>query len=843
MSNDRLAIPDEFPVVEHNSISMPLPAVWIDRFLRYSYYEFLVQEAREAKAPFVFAVMQRQGQNIFPEKEEGLYRTGVVCSVETVDDVEPRVVLFGIYRAKAGRYIKKANGLWVASFMERVVDESEEQFVNEKGDMVINPDYQVPLAGLFLSIRNKLLQLCRECVEFAGQNDADTQGLINLYDNFYNYDFNRRDAIDKLVWEIIFAVPVINPPQKQHFIEQTSLVQRIAGCLGLLELNLDIMGSANRQDAAANSRMQKSRRRPGSDVFENGGSSDAGNSTVDTSRDSSEPDDEDKSFAKTHSVIKKAWERFKKVRNFMNEDAKTVAREDIDRLVSYGSPRENSYEWPKFKRHLDFILDLPWGQQTKEESDIMKVARILDEDHYGLTHIKERICDSIAPRLLNPLGRGQIICFVGPPGVGKTSLAKSIARAMNRKLIRMSVGGIRDETQIRGHDVTYVGSQPGEILREIKRCGVKNPIFVIDEIDKLGHYSTAGDPSSAMLEVLDPEQNYSFKDHYLGCSFDLSKVMFIATANVEADIILPLHDRMDVIRLPGYLEVEKIEIAKRYLVPRWMEEVGLTKNNIQVGWGEESIPLLIRGYTNEAGVRNLDRNIATILRKIAGRYLKSRDKNEAISSFRIETQTIDEILGPVKFFKDKIRPTKVGEAIGLAWTPVGGEILYVQAETYPRLQDKKVLARTGMQGKVMEESDEVAMTLLRNELEKIDPELSKKLQNCSVHLHIPEGAVPKDGPSAGVTIFAALLSEITGWTVKSNLAMTGEIDIKGSVVSVGGIREKVVAAERAGITDVILPKANQRNIHDVPEPVKQKIQFHFVESIQEVIDIAFEKPE
>ncbi|KKS10984.1 MAG: Lon protease [Candidatus Daviesbacteria bacterium GW2011_GWB1_41_5] len=372
---------------------------------------------------------------------------------------------------------------------------------------------------------------------------------------------------------------------------------------------------------------------------------------------------------------------------------------------------------------------------------------------------------------------------------------------MNRKYIRMSLGGIRDEAQIRGHGITYIGAEPGEILKLMKRCGVKNPLFVIDEIDKLGHMSTSGDPSAAMLEVLDPEQNNSFKDHWVACGFDLSKVLFIATANQEDTIHPPaLKDRMDVIRLHGYLEVEKVEIAKRHLIPRLMQDLGLAQNSVEVVWEEKLISKIIRGYTHEAGVRNIERTLAKILKKICRGYLKSKSEEKPVTKFEVTEQKVHEYLGPPKFVKDRARPTMIGEAIGLAWTPVGGDILYVQVEFYERIDGKKVLDLTG---------------------------------------HIPEGAVPKDGPSAGITILSALYSEVTGKLVKRNLAMTGEIDNKARVLPVGGIREKIVAAEGAGIEEIIMPKDNERNLHDVPKSVKDKLRFHFVETIDEVLTIAF----
>jgi len=793
-----------FPVVSVSSDEMPLPKLTskVIPNMRVPSAMRLCFEIESGQAPYVFVVMPKPGMM---QDMDRFYRIGMICS--TAMEGNKQVAFNGEYRAEA-----ISSFTWKDASPDSYFVAAVKPVEDKNTDAIFtDPRFQERMQSDLVKISHLLRRLYTEGLDVWDFSD-------DIMDGFEACDFGDKDEVDHLVWLSIASIPDIPPEEKQLFLESASISERITMLARLLEMEIASLADYKRKD------------KKGKDGGQSGSGAD-------------ESDDEDKFFEEVHPDIKKAWGRFKRIRNFMSEDAKVVAREDIDQLISLGSPKTNSYEWPKHYRHLNFILDLPWDRQTKEESDIIKVAQFLEEDHYGLIHVKEKICDSIAPKLLNPTGRGQIICFVGPSGVGKTSLAKSIARALGRKLIRISVGGIRDETQIRGHDFTYIGSQPGEILREIKRCGVKNPVFVIDEIDKMGRYSVTGDPSSAMLEVLDPEQNHSFKDRYTGCSFDLSKVIFIATANSEGSIIPPLHDRMDIIRLSGYLEVEKIEIARRYLIPRWMEEIGLTNNNVAVSWDDEVTPLLIRGYTSEAGVRDLDRNIAAVLRKIARRYLKLRNENEAANSFHVDSQMINEFLGPVKFFKNKVRPTKIGEAVGLAWTIAGGEILYVQAEMYSRFRDTKVLTRTGMQGKIMEESDEVAMTLLRSELGRVNPEISEKFQDCSVHLHIPEGAVPKDGPSAGIAIFIALFSEITGQAVKPNLAMTGEIDIKGSIMPVGGIREKVVAAERAGIMEVILPKENERNIFDVPDSVKQNLRFHFLESVQEAIDVAFEKPE
>lgn len=762
----------------------------------------ILQFVQTGQSPHLFAVMSDPRIKEAPDR---FYKVGVVAEAES-DIKNSVIILRGLFRAEM-LSIKRIGdsdwGLWIVN-VKTVKDENQD-------DYFIHAHQQVMASTI--KIRDLLVGFM---VRARGVYDFDDRLMSIIIDNFENTDWDDRDAVDDFIWVTLHAVPDLFQKDKQPFLEMTSLLERIELCVKKLKERLRLLEI---QKQALLKDRNKIRAIKSVEVQD---SNDQG---------------EDEFIKGAHRDIKKRWEKFKEIKSFMSESACEVVKEDVEKLKSFGTPQGNSYEWPKYMRRLDFILSLPWKDETVQESDINKVEQVLDEDHYGLAFAKSSIAEQVAPRLLNPDGKGHIICFIGPPGVGKTSLAKSVARALNRKYIRMSLGGINNEAQIRGHGITYIGSEPGEILKLMKRCGFKNPVFVTDEIDKLGGMSVNGDPSAAMLEVFDPEQNNSFKDHYVSCDFDLSKVMFIATGNVEENITPALRDRMDIIRLPGYLEVEKIEIAKRYLIPRWLKEVGLTQNSVEVQWEDGLTAKLIRGYTSEAGVRNLERTIATILRKISREYLRSRNENKPIGKFEITEPKVHEYLGPPKFTRDMVRPTKVGEAIGLAWTPAGGDILYVQVETYPRLQDKKVFARTGMQGNVMKESDEVALTIIRNR----HPELLEKLSGLAIHLHIPDGAVSKDGPSAGITIVSALESELTEKIVKPNLAMTGEIDLKGKVLPVGGIREKIVAAERAGIKEIIMPKENERNLHDVPSEVKDKLKFHFVETIDEVLEIAFTK--
>lgn len=478
------------------------------------------------------------------------------------------------------------------------------------------------------------------------------------------------------------------------------------------------------------------------------------------------------------------------------------------------------------RNYIEWILDLPWNKETKDRLDINLAEEILDEDHYGLEKVKERILEYLAIRQLAKKIKGPILCFVGPPGVGKTSLAKSIARALQRKFIRMSLGGVRDEAEIRGHRRTYVGSMPGRIIQNIKLAGSKNPVFLLDEIDKMNS-DFRGDPASALLEVLDPEQNYTFSDHYIEAPFDLSKVMFITTANVQFSIPRPLLDRMEVINISGYTEEEKLNIAMKYLLPKQIKEHGLTDAKITIS--ENAIRAIIREYTREAGVRNLERTIATICRKVA-RDIVAKETESA----KVTAQNIYHYLGIPKYrFGLAEKENQVGVVTGLAWTEVGGEVLTVEAQS---LKGKGRLTLTGQLGDVMKESAQAGFTYIRSVAKDLDiPEGFD--ENTDIHIHVPEGAIPKDGPSAGITMATAMASELSGRNVRRDVAMTGEITLRGRVLPVGGIKEKVLAAHRAGCKTVILPVENKKDLEDIPPNVSRKLEFILVESMSEVLPV------
>jgi ATP-dependent Lon protease len=526
-----------------------------------------------------------------------------------------------------------------------------------------------------------------------------------------------------------------------------------------------------------------------------------------------ETDEVDQEIEKWRKAIAKAN---------LPEHIEEAAKEELDRLAMM-SPASSEYS--VIRNYLEWIVALPWKVFSKDRLDLKRIERILTDDHYGLEKPKERILEFIAVKKLKGSLKGPILCFVGPPGVGKTSLGRSIARAMNRKFIRLSLGGIHDEAEIRGHRRTYIGALPGKILSEIKRCGKANPVFMLDEIDKVGR-DFRGDPSSALLEVLDPEQNFSFMDNYINLPFDLSEVLFITTANGLDTIPPPLRDRMDIIEFSSYLEIEKLEIAKHYLVPREIENNGLSKAKVKVDQG--AVQELCRYYVRESGVRSLQRRIGEIMRKLARKTAEGSTER-----FRITAGNVKDYLGRRKYFSEIAkRQPEIGAATGLAWTVFGGEILFCEATLLP---GKGKLMLTGLLGEVMKESARIALSYLRANHEKYGYS-TETLDSSDIHIHLPSGAVPKDGPSAGVTLTTALASLFTGRKVRHDYAMTGEITLQGKVLPVGGIREKVLGAKRAGITRVFLPEENRNEFEEIPPHIREDIEPTFVEHIDRIFE-------
>ncbi|MEA3471177.1 MAG: endopeptidase La, partial [Thermodesulfobacteriota bacterium] len=506
------------------------------------------------------------------------------------------------------------------------------------------------------------------------------------------------------------------------------------------------------------------------------------------------------------------------------EEARKEADRELDRLSRM---HPSSAEYTVVSTYLDWMTEIPWNISTEDNLDIKKARNVLDKDHYGLEKAKKRMIEYLAVRKLKPDSKGPILCFAGPPGTGKTSMGQSIARALGRKFIRMSLGGVRDEAEIRGHRRTYIGALPGRIIQGIRRAESNNPVFMLDEIDKVGS-DFRGDLSSALLEVLDPEQNFSFMDHYLDVPFDLSHVMFITTANILDTTPPALRDRLEVIELPGYTMEEKIIIAKRYLVPKQIDANGLKKG--QLSFTKGALKLIVSGYTREAGVRNLEREIATICRSVASGIAQGK-----IESLSITIKDVPKYLGPVRVISEmSARTSKPGVAMGLAWTQTGGELLFIEATA---MKGGKSLTLTGQLGDVMKESATAALSFIRTNAEKLGIQ-KDFFDEIDIHIHVPAGAIPKDGPSAGITILTALASLLTNRKIRNNLAMTGEITLRGLILPVGGIKEKVLAAHRAGVKEIILPKWNEKDLEDVHGNVKKDIGFHFVNDMIEVLKIS-----
>jgi ATP-dependent Lon protease len=508
----------------------------------------------------------------------------------------------------------------------------------------------------------------------------------------------------------------------------------------------------------------------------------------------------------------------------LSKEARDVALKELGRLSKMNPA---AAEYTVSRTYIEWILALPWTKSTEEHIDIERARATLDEDHYGLDDVKERILEYLAVRKLRQDVRGPILCFAGPPGVGKTSLGRSIARSLGREFVRVSLGGMRDEAEIRGHRRTYIGAMPGRIIQKLRVAGVNNPVFMLDEIDKMGN-DFRGDPASAMLEVLDPEQNSAFSDHYLEIDFDLSRVLFITTANLIHQIPHPLRDRMEIISLPGYILPEKVAIAKRHLIPRMIREHGLQPD--QLKFSDRALEKIIRGYTREAGLRNLERNIAAVCRKTAMRITRGN-----LKPLKITTRNVRDFLGVPKYGTDKTsRKADVGLAYGLAWTPVGGEVLAIECSWMP---GSERLHLTGHLGEVMKESADIALSYLRSNSKKWGLP-ADFISSKEIHLHVPEGATPKDGPSAGITMAAALASLFTGCPLREDLAMTGELTLQGKVLPVGGLREKLVAAHRARIREVLLPKANKKDLEEIPVNIKEKLRFHFVDNVKDALKLA-----
>jgi ATP-dependent Lon protease len=601
---------------------------------------------------------------------------------------------------------------------------------------------------------------------------------------------------------------IINAPveEKQKVLDIADVKQRLKGLTNLVNHQMEVLELGNKIQTKVKDDIDKSQR----DYY----------LRQQMKAIKQELGETDENTVETDEYRKKIEEKN------LPEEAKKEALRELERLSRM---HPSSAEYTVSSTYLDWITALPWNNSTTDNLDIAKARQVLDEDHYGLIKPKKRIIEYLAVRKLKPDSKGPILCFVGPPGTGKTSLGHSIARALERKFVRMSLGGVRDEAEIRGHRRTYIGALPGRVIQGLRRAESNNPVFMLDEIDKVGS-DFRGDPSSALLEVLDPQQNNSFSDHYLDVPFDLSRVMFITTANVLDTIPPALLDRLEVIELTGYTQEEKVKIAERYLIPRQLTENGLTAAQFKLT--DKALNTIITGYTREAGVRNLEREIANACRGVAAQIAEGILKSKTLTD-----KDISKYLGPVRVPTDiDARITRPGIAIGLAWTPMGGDILFIEATA---MKGKKGLTLTGQLGDVMKESAAAALSFIRTNAKElgVKPEF---FEDMDIHIHVPAGAIPKDGPSAGVTMLTVLTSLLTNRKVKKHLAMTGEITLRGAVLPVGGVKEKVLAAYRAGIKTILLPAWNRKDIEDIPANVQKSISFHFINDMMEVIKLALE---
>ncbi len=657
------------------------------------------------------------------------------------------------------------------------------------------------------------IEILKEIVKKDMELEALAKDIVRVYQELVNLSPYLPEELSAVVMNIedparladfIATNTKMETEQRQEILETLDVKERLKKILAILTKELDVLKLGEELRNKIKNEMEKAQReyllREQLKAIK---------------KELGEEDEREAEFKELSERIEKAG---------MPEEVKKVALKELDRMKMMPP---QAAEYTVIRTYLDWLIELPWSKETEDNLDIKRAKRILDADHYDLQDVKERILEFLAVRKLKKDSKGPILCFVGPPGVGKTSLGRSIARALGRKFIRMSLGGVKDEAEIRGHRRTYVGALPGRIIQSIRRAGSKNPVFMLDEVDKIG-MDFRGDPASALLEVLDPEQNNTFMDHYLDVPFDLSRVMFITTANVTHTIPPALLDRMEVISIPGYTVDDKLKIARKYLLPRQIKENGLSRKDLEIT--DDAIVHIITRYTREAGVRNLEREIGKIARKVAKRITMG-DKGP----FSVDVDDIEKYLGPIRYPKEKrLEKPRIGVATGLAWTPFGGDILFVEAT---KMKGKRNLILTGQLGDVMQESAQAGLSYIRSNAKKfgIDPNFFDKYD---IHIHIPEGAIPKDGPSAGITMCVAVVSVLSEKPVRTDIAMTGEITLRGEVLPVGGIKEKVLAAKMAGINHVILPEENRKDVKMIPARQRKGMKFHYVENVDQALKLA-----
>ncbi|MFB3886661.1 MAG: endopeptidase La [Thermodesulfobacteriota bacterium] len=774
--DDKVFVPNEIPILPLRGTVL-YPDLILPIMVGRKKSVKLIDDAMDSDR--IIGVITQKRSEIEDPKENDLYSVGVAALILRMIrelDGSQRVIVQGVSRIKVKEYIQK------------------EPYFKVRSETVEEPYVQgVEVEALMMNLKN----LFQRAVELAPYLTAELGTMVSNIKS------------PSILADLIASNLNLSTTEKQGILETFDTRERLTKVHLILNKEVQVLELGNKIQSQVKEDMDRTQR----EYY---------------LREQLKAIKKELGELDEHSTeIKDLREKIKKAK--MPSEALTAAEKELDRLAKIPPA---SAEYTVARTYLDWLAELPWSETTEDNLNIDNGQKILDEDHYDLEKVKKRILEYLAVRKLKADMKGPILCFVGPPGVGKTSLGKSIARTMGRKFIRISLGGVRDEAEIRGHRRTYVGALPGRIIQGIKKAGSNNPIFMLDEVDKIG-MDFRGDPSSALLEVLDPEQNFSFSDHYIDVPFDLSRVMFITTANVLDTIPPALRDRMETLELPGYSEDQKMMIAKEFLVPKQIKEHGLSGEFIE--FEDAAIQVIISSYTREAGVRNLEREIAAICRGVAKDVARG-----IMEKVVIRPDILHKFLGAVKFFPEVAeRTSEPGVATGLAWTPTGGDIIFVEAT---KMRGEKGLTLTGQLGDVMKESAQAALAYVRSKGKDLGIDEDFFAKN-DIHIHVPAGAIPKDGPSAGITMFVALTSLLTNRPIRNDVAMTGEITLRGLVLPVGGIKEKVLAAMRAGIRTIILPRKNEKDLEEIPERIRNEMSFKFIQRMDEAIEFALKHTE
>lgn len=793
----------------------------------------LFEEVRDNKYTTLIAIL---GDEV--NGSDKFFKVGVACeaNAQTVGN-EDRLYLKGLFRIKSLNWTKMEKWeYWVTDWI-LFEDEPDDFYEDQKEEHILRSEYRITMR----SIRKEIRMLLAETVnELRGMRDSNIQDFESILSDMDSYNFYSKESLDYFVWSTLTAMSDIEVQDKYDIMSSRSLTKRLyllMNCLsaiievarGVRVIDKNLRGKINAGDDG-----REAKKDPGTSI------------QINEKRSDELPDDE--KFSTNDEDLAEKYKKYLKMKKSIKDvTEKNIFREaamkDFKRLMAFERAGSERTEVAMFNTHLDFILSLPWGKESPRKEDFKEFETIFESEHFGLKKVKDEISDHVAVRKKRPDGKGGVLCFIGPPGVGKTSVCKSIARGQGLEYIRISLGGIRDEAEIRGHRRTYIGALPGRIMTGIKTAGTKNPVFVLDEIDKLGN-DLRGSPADALLEVLDSEQNHSFSDHYLEAPFDLSKVFFVCTANTVSGIPVALRDRMDKIYFSGYTEEEKVQIAKNFLVPKVFTDVGLIQEGFDVKWHnnnpDEILLKIIVGYTKEAGVRDIERKLLKIARKI----VKEDMKDPGYASRVIITEELVEKIHGRPEDRGRAKETEFGEAIGLVIDEVGrGDITYVQARLSIKtgFMDKSI-SQTDEAGDALHKSTQRAITVAKSKIENC-PEIIKRLKTHLINVQVSDSFTPTDGPSAGITVAVATHSELTHQLVKPYVAMTGAISLTGRVRSVGGVREKVIAAANAGVKEVILPESNRKDFdEEVPQSAKLKLEkTHFVENIDQVLAIVFPK--